>query len=808
MPSHRKMPTFADFRYAVRRLSHRPGFFLASVLTLTLGIAFNAAIFSFVNTLLIRPLPVREPDRIVSVVRATAPNLSWPNYEDLRDRNNVFTEVSAARVMPMHLSATGSAMRLWGYLVSGNYFPMLGIEAWRGRLLTPEDDRLTGAHPVAVLSYGAWQRRFGGDESVVGRAVRINGHSFTIIGVTPPAFNGTERLIMSEIWVPFSMIQAIEGRDWRPYRTAHNAWAIARLKPGVSSPQANASLRTLSAEMAAEHPTENEGMVLRAVSPGLFGSVLKDATVNISIALMAVAALMLLVSCTNLSGLLLAHATDRRKEFSIRAAIGGSRWHVMRMMLAETGVLAVCGCALGLLTAVWLTDLAANGMPAMEFPVLRELALDWRVVAFTAGVSLISLLVSGLLPAWRSARVDVVTALKGDPGWERLRRFHLRDLYAAVQVTVSVVLLASSGMMVRTLQRSLHVPVGFDPDRAVVLKFDTGLQGYNRDRAREFDRRLIERIRSLPGVEAAGIANSIPFSIDQSNSSILAEGAPVLSMTRLPSATVYQAGPGYFSAMGTRLLEGRGFDDRDTKDSPRVAVVNRAFAEKILGGGGVGKRFRLGTAGDWRQVIGVVETGKYTTITEDPTPVLWESMAQNYNSNHTLIARVRTSETEALKQLRTVMKNLDPELPVYDDKPLRDYMDLPLAPLRITTWALTGMASAAAFLSGMGLYALLSYSLARRRREIGVRVALGATPAAVVKAIGGRTVLLLTLSSGCGLLASLFATRLLARLLYAQADPLAFAGALAIVGSIALAAAIAPIRRAVRLEPMTAVREE
>lgn len=798
----------AIMRYALRRLRQRPVFFTAAVLTLTLGIGFNTAIFSLVNTVLVRPLPVHEPHRVVSLLDGSGVSLSWPDYTDIRTRNDVFSDMAAMRLMPMNLMQSESTVRLWGYLVTGSYFPMLGVQPWRGRFPDREDDTRSGANPVAVISYGTWQRHFGGDGAVIGRTIRINNSSFTIIGVAPPGFFGTERLLMADIWVPFSMIRAIEGRDWREARTTRNAWVAARLKPGVTATQADAALRVISSQLATEYPQENSKMALSTSLPGLFGKMLRGPATSIGTGLMIAAGLMLVVSCVNLSGLLLSQTADRRKEFALRVAIGGRRSNLIRMLLTECTLLAGAGCLCGVLAAVWIAELLGAAIPG-ELPFLRQFSPDWRVALYAMVVTSACIVAGGLLPALRASRADAAQALRDAAPVEVFRAFHLRDFYAGAQVALSIVLLAASGMLLRGLISALDLKPGFDPDHAVTMHYDLNAHGYSRERATEFGRRLLDKVRALPGVEAAGITNSVPLGLDKSYSGVHVEGTPHVPLSSLPHAVVYECTPGYFAAAGTRMLEGRDFNVRDDLRSPRVAIVNRHFVDKLFAGGpALGKRFTFGTGGDLFQIVGVVEGGKYETITENPQPAVWRSMAQLPNPENTLVARVRLADAEALRMLRRTVAEMDRDVAVFDEKPLRAYLDLPLAPLRLVTWAVSAMAAAAAFLSGLGVYAVLAYAVTRRTREIGIRVALGATAGHVVHVLTGRFAVLLGLSTVAGLIGAVSGTRLLARLFYAQTDGLSFAIAVVLLVLLAAAAMAGPVVRALRLEPMHAIRHE
>jgi predicted permease len=803
-----------DFVYATRRLLGKPGFLAIALLTLALGVGFNAAIFTFVNAFLIKPLPIEDPNRVVTLnfgKRQSGPQASYPDYLDIRDRNQVFTSVAAMRVMPAALStsSTGATKttREWGFLVSGNYFNLLGVQPVMGRFIAPEDDGKSPSH-VVVLGYGLWQRQFGADPSVVGKDVKLNGERFTVIGVAPRGFIGTERFYAAQMWVPFSVIRTIEGRDWRDYRGTHNAWLIGRLDPGISKQQAEASLAVLASQIEREHRDTNEGFTIRLSVPGLGGNLLRGPVLGIGLALLVVALLTLLVACTNLSGLLLAHAADRRKEMAIRLAIGAGRGVIVRMMLIESLLLGVAGALLGLITAVWLSDGIQAWLPADQFPI-AHFSVDWRVLAFGAAAALLTAMISAVVPAMRAGVVDVAPALKNEAAAGFTRGLHLRDFYVGVQITVCMILLAGSAMMIRTLHETVAMRFGFDPGHTVVLRMDMALQGFDRDRGRAFQRELIEKIRQIPGTESAGLSNSIPLSIDQSSANVLAEGKPVPKLSDQMNAILYQSGPGYFRAMGTRLLAGRDFEERDRENSPKVVIVNQTLADKLLPGeDALGKRIRIGSGGEPAQIVGIAENGRYETISEDPKPAAWQPMEQFYNTSASVILRSRLSSSEALAGARRVIASINPEMAVFDAQPLEEVLAFPLAPLRISTAALTAMGALAALLCALGLYGLLAYSAVQRTREIGIRMALGARPRNVIGVLMSRALILVGASGAAGLIVSVFATRVLGQFLYAKSDPSIYGMVAALLVAISIIATTIPAVRVLRIRPLEALRQE
>jgi predicted permease len=449
---------FKDIRHGIRGLFKRPGFALIAIATLALGIGANTAIFSLVNTVLLQPLPVDHPEQIVSVAlrgkNDSMSAFSYPNYVDFRDHNEALSGLLVYRFAPLSFSHDGNNERLWGYEVSGNYFDVLGVHAIKGRTFAPEEDQGKLAHPVVVLSHGAWQRRFAGDPNIVGREILLNNHSFKIVGVAPEGFKGTELIFTPDVWVPLSMLEWVEpGSKWLDDRRVGNLFAIGRLKSGVNSRQTEISLNVLAQDSARQYPNINDGQSIRVVPPGFFIPDLRRGVVSFSWALMGLVALVLLIACTNLAGLLLARATDRRKEIAIRLALGANRARLIRQLLTESVLLAVLGGGLGLRFAVWMIDLLVSFRPPLDIPLALEPSLDWRVVVFSVGVSLAAGVLFGLAPALQATRPALVSALKDTVGQGAFSRTRLRNVLVVAQLALSLVLLVGAGLVVGTLKQ-------------------------------------------------------------------------------------------------------------------------------------------------------------------------------------------------------------------------------------------------------------------------------------------------------------------------------------------------------------------
>src|SRR5689334_10060216 len=576
-----------DIRYAVRSLMKRPGFMAIAVITLALGIGANTAIFSLVNTVLLRSLPVERPDAIVAVaVRGKDDSLSafsYPNYKDFRDRNEVLDGLLVYRFVPLSLSRNGMNERVWGYEVSGNYFDVLGVKAVQGRTFLPEEDQGKNAHPVVVLSYDGWQRRFNGAADVVGKDVLINNHQFQVIGVAPPGFKGTEVVYTPEMWLPSAMMEWVEpGATWIDDRGSKNFFGVGRLKPGVSASQAEASLKLLAQQFAKEYPDTNEGQSIMLTAPGFILPELRGAVVSFSWVLMGAVALVLLVTCTNLAGLMLARATDRRREIAIRLAMGANRVRLMRQLLTESILLSFVGGAVGVFIAVWLIDMLLAFKPPVDFPLALDVGVDWRVLLFSLVVSVAAGAVFGLAPALHAIRPDVSSTVKDTAAQGGASKARLRSVLVVAQVAISLAVFVAAGLVVRTLQQLQTMNPGFDSHNGLTMSFDLGLQGYDEARGQQFYRQLAERLQSLPGVESAAVGSYIPLSLNFNSRNAYVEGKPAERGENAPLAMNASVGPNYFKTMRTAILQGREFTDQDQEKSEQVAVVNETFVKRLL----------------------------------------------------------------------------------------------------------------------------------------------------------------------------------------------------------------------------------
>jgi predicted permease len=807
-----------DIRYGLRNLIKRPGYTAVAVITLALGIGANTAIFSLISTVLLRPLPVPHPDQLVEVYGTLHHGTdytiqSYLNYKDYRDRNNVFAGLLAYRFAPMSLSHEGRNERAWGYLVSGNYFDTLGVQPFLGRYFLPEEDRTPGSHPVAVITYACWQKRFASSSQVVGQPLRINGKVFTVIGVAPEGFRGTEVAYVPELFVPMMMVHEIEpGSTWLDSRDSDNIFVLGRLKPGVTTAQAESTLRTITDQLGKEYPHENEGRGVRLLTPGLFIPDIRNSVISFSGILMGVVALVLLLACVNLANLLLARATERRKELAIRVAMGASRTRVVRQLVTETVMLSLTGGLAGLLLAAWINALVSSMKFPADLPLVIDLRLDWRVLAFAFGVSLATGIAFGLLPALQSSRPDLVPALKDEKSMGGFRRSRLRNALVVVQVALSLVLLVCAGLVVRSLQVAQRTRPGFNPENAVTLSFDLGLQGYSEEKGRAFQKQFLERARSLPGLRSVALVGTVPLSLDYSSTTIYVEGQPATGSSDLPLAIPNNVSPNYFRTMEIPL-RGRDFSEADDKESSRVAIINETFARRLLSGREpIGARFNFdGPDKPFWEVIGVAADGKYNSLGEDPKPAFYRSLLRDYTTSTALVARTVNGDPQsALTSLRNELLQLDSTLPVYDAKTLTEHMSLPLFPFRMAAVVLASFGVLAIVLAAIGIYGVMSYVVAGRTREVGVRVALGAARGDVLLLIMRQGMSLALIGLALGLLMAFGAAQFLVKLLFgvSPVDPLTFAGVTALLALVAALACFVPARRATKVDPLVALRYE
>jgi macrolide transport system ATP-binding/permease protein len=804
-----------DIRFGVRQLRKNPGFTFVAILTLALGIGANAAIFSLVSTFLLRPLPIRHPEQVFAIHQGKqndpsySQSMSYPNYKDIRDRNQVLAGMALYRFDPMSLSHNGNNERVWGYLVSGNYFDVLGVRSLLGRTFLPDEDTTPHTHPVVVLSYRCWMRRFGGDPTIVDGPVMINGRSFTAVGVAPPDFTGTESLFTPEFWIPSMMQEWIESSSGLESRGDGQWSAFGRFKPGLTAQQAQAQLNTVAEQLGREYPGNDQGMALRLTPPGLVNPNVRSAVIAFTGALMLTVALVLTIACTNLASLLLARAAQRRKEIAVRMAIGATRFRLARQFLTESLMLSVIGAGLGLLLGALLMRLAQASLPSTDFALTLDMRMDWRVIGFVTSLSVLTGIGFGLVPAIYASRSDVVSTLKDDV-LGGPRKAWLRSVLVTMQMALSFVLLITAGLTVSSLQRTQSLGPGFDPNNALTVSVDLGLQGYDQPRGENFYRQLTESVKALPGVKAVGLIRSLPLGLEASSTAVYPDGRPEPTAEEMPSALYENISPGYFTAMGIPLLAGRDFAESDTAKSSGVAIVNETLAQQFWPGENpIGKRLHSGNTGVL-EVVGIAKNGKYQSLGEIPALIIYYPISQVHTTNAALVVRTDIDAASVISSVRGEVRKLDPNLPVYDAKTLNDHMRLALFPLHVGAVAVGSFGLLAMILAAVGIYGVMAYSVTQRTQEIGLRMALGARAFDVWKMVLRQGVIITAIGMACGLLCAFGTSKVVASLLngVSATDPLSFLFSSLLLAAVALVACYIPARRASRLDPIIALRYE
>jgi predicted permease len=823
-----------DMRYGVRMLLKKPGFTLIAIVTLALGIGANTAIFSLINAVFLRQLPVPEPQQLVFGFSGTGnspwQHISYPNYLEYRDRNEVFTGLAAYGPINVSLSSDERPDLVRGLIVTGNYFDVLGVRVILGRPISPAEDNTPNAHPVAVISHRLWQRRFGGAAGAIGQQLLVNGRSFTMIGVAPPGFEGAELLEICDLYVPMMMQSVVRppsggfagemNPDMLGKRGGGWLRMLGRLKPGVSFEHAQASLAVVDRQLAEAYPDTNRDnrvtlFPVSKIDPRGYRPLSSAAAL-----LLAVTGIVLLIACANVANLLLVRASARRKEMAVRLALGAGRLRLVRQLLTESLLLALAGGLAGLLLAVWAVELLkATPPPAGIFSFNLDFSLDGRVLGFTAALSLLTGVLFGLVPAWRSARPDILPVLKDETyaAGQSGRSFNLSNALVVAQVALSLVLLLCAGLFLRSLQRLQSVDPGFDAERLLTATLNINLLRYTTAQGREFYRQVIERIESLPGVERASLARIKPISgggriteFILDNQTELPDGgrdqnSPLTSATNV-------VGLNYFKTMGIALLQGRDFTAQDADGAPRVIVINEAFARRYFKGENpVGRQMRVGVPNPTlREVIGVVRDSKYLTLSEDPTPFIYQPLGQNHETGMTLLVRTAGDPSSVADGVRSAAQSIEKNMPMNNLQPLGTLLDSALYPARMGAALLLIMGSLALTLAAIGLYGVMAYTVAQRTRELGVRMALGAQMRDVMRLVIRQGMKLVLLGMLLGLLAASVLMRLLEGFLYgvSATDPVTFAVIASLLAVVALLACWIPAYQATKVDPLIALRCE
>jgi predicted permease len=806
----------ADIRQSLRRLRRSPGFTVTTILTLTMAIAANVVVFGVVDALLLHPLPVRDPGRVVEVEKVREGgglNLSYPNYRDLRDRNRSFSSLAAVRITRVGIGINGNTEPVWGYEVSGNYFDTLGVQPRLGRFISLADDVKINGGPVAVLSYANWQVRFNADPEIVGKTILVSKRPYTVIGVAPKNFTGTERFIWPDVWLPYHNSPEVDGLNWLEARGNSGTWVVGRLKPGVTATEAAADLQRVAGQLAKEYPDDNAGLALRVTKPGMLGDSLGGPVRGFLAGVMAMAALVLLAACANLGVLFSSRMTDRAKELGIRLAIGSSRGRILRQLLMESVLVAIAGGVAASLGSAALLNGLARWRPVLgELPIHFLVEPDWTVFAFSALLALITGVLFGIIPARQVWLADPNQTLKSAGSTSSTGdRSRLRSSLLTVQIALCCLLVTASFVALRGLQRTFQVPLGFDPQGVTLATMDVHLAGYGPSQQAAIQQRLLAQVAAIPGVTSAAYANTTALSINNSSNTVYAPGTTDFSVANARFDAIDDSvSPGYFATAGTRLLAGRDFTVHDNASSPAVAIVNQTFARRLFGTeDALGKRYPTGM-GQETEVVGVVEDGKYETLTESPRPALFWPILQSPRSDLVLLVKSQRDPTEIAAAMRRAIAHVDGGLPVFTLTTWTDALGLVTFPARAATIALGILGSLAIMLAVTGIFGLASYTVSRRMRELGIRVALGAQGRQVLRAALGRTVLLLGIGSAMGLLLGFAATRLMAGIVYqaTASDPVVIVAVVATMALLGVVSAALPARRALRVDPMVLLRED
>lgn len=806
----------ADLKFVLRQLGKTPGFTAVVVVSLALGIGANATVLCWIRHILQQPLPgVAHQEQIVALVsNEGGGNISLLDARDFNALHDVFAGVAISQITPASLTVNRETGWTYGQITSANFFDLLGVKPILGRTFLPDEDRKPGGNPVIVLGEKLWRRRFASDPAVVGRVIDLNRHAFTVIGVVPARFQGTMTGVACEFWAPVSMVREVASwpQDyitWRGSRPFHN---VVRLNPGVTLAQAKGPVDALNLRLAEMYPRSNrtvrQHLVRYADAPfgaqSVLGPVLR--------LLFAVSLGVLLIVAANVANLLLARAANRQKEIAIRIAAGASRIRIVRLLLIESLVLALCGGGGGVLLASWAVDGITAFLPAMQLPVALGYGLDGGTLGLTLALTLATGLVFGLAPALQFSRPGLYAVLKdgGRSSSASPSHHRLRHILVVTEVALALVLLISASLCVKGLHRAQRVEVGFQPDHVLIAGLQIGMNGYTEDTGRIFYRHLQQRLAALPEVETAALASWFPLGLEGCKGYGVEVNGYERATGENPTVEYARVSPDYFAAMRIPLVAGRDFNADDTADAPAVAIVNEHFAQHYWPGlNALGRKFRC--AGRERTIVGIAKAGKYRALDEPAHPFFYLPYMQGVPElDLGLCLRTKGDPAALIETVRQAVRQLDPGVDLWHSRTLAGHVQGAFFAQRIASFLLTALGIVALTLAAMGVYAVMAYAVGQRTQEFGVRVALGALPGDVLWQVMRRSLFLAGVGVTCGLALALAVTRLLAGFLYGVSpfDPLTFVLVPLLLVAVALFACYVPARRATKVDPMAALRSE
>lgn len=802
-----------DVRYALRVLRNSPVFTLVALVTLALGIGANVVVFGVLNAVVLRPLEVSDPSSLYQIrhqpwMTGRLITTSYPDFEDFRRRNTTFSGMMAVYgYSSAALRWRNAVINVHGDEVTGNYFDLLGVRPELGRYFRAADEHGPGSAPYLVLSNALWQRAFGADRSIIGRIVELNDHPFTVVAAAPANFHGLERFVWPDYWIPMLNEEQLEGGDYLHNRANVDVTVIGRLKPGVTPAQATQNLDAIAAELAKEYPATDEASPLRLVHPGLWGDegdVIRGFLYSVTL----LALLVLAAACANLANLFAARTADRHRELAVRVALGSTRHRLVRQLLTEAVVVSLMGGAAGLLTANLILGVLNRWYPSS----VGHLAVSADARVYFAGLAftLASALLFGIIPARRAWLSSPLHAMKNGPAEAMpLRRFALRDLLLGVQIAICTLLVAASLVALRGMMYALHAPLGIQPQGAMLIDMDLGRTAPSRDLLLDKQKEIIDAMMTIPAVTGAGVVSRTPMNGGLHGIPVFRPGITEFTMSNSALAPyVFSMSPGYFEAAGTRLVSGRDVSWRDTASTPHVAIVNKTFARSMWGKTRpLGQHFIL-----WQnltEVVGMVEDGKYHDLAEAPHPVVFVPFSQSEQSDSIFIVRSRLAPKEIAAALEHTLRRIEPNVPLTVQS-WTDALSSQLFPARAATVALGVMGLLAAMLAVTGIFGMAAYSVSRRKKELGIRMALGAHERQIMSAAVGRPIVLLVAGSAVGLLSGVFANRLMGQIIYHanSRDPVVLGGAVLTMALLGIAASAIPARRALAVDPSQLMREE